>query len=129
MDIEGDEWAILDQLNEENLLQFKQIICEFHGFGEAMSEAWRQRAHRVLEKLHRTHQVIHLHGNNFAPMFIIGFVPLPDVLEVSFVRRSDYSFAPSTEVFPTELDAPNNPGAVDIFLGAFRFKPLKEDGR
>jgi FkbM family methyltransferase len=45
---------------------------------------------------------------------------LPDVLEVSFVRRKDYTFAHEPCTFPTSLDSPNCPYRDDIMIGQWR---------
>jgi hypothetical protein len=52
------------------------------------------------------------------PVWIGGLV-LPQVLEVSYVRRADHTgrFVPRDEVFPTDLDRPNLPDMPDLFLG------------
>ena len=71
----------------------------------------------ALTKLSRTHQAIHLHGNNNTPIQTIENVAFPGVVEVSFVARSLYEFEPCTEVFPTDLDRPNHPTRPDLFLG------------
>ncbi len=46
---------------------------------------------------------------------------MPDVLEVSYASRSDFTFRPNTEIFPTGLDRPCKPGEPDLFLGTFAF--------
>jgi hypothetical protein len=51
----------------------------------------------------------------------VGNVVVPQTIEVSFVRRGLYEIIPETRIFPTELDAPNEPGRADLFLGTFTF--------
>ena len=122
IDIEGAEWEIFFAIDDRILSRFRQIICEFHAFYRIGQTAWRRRMLRVFEKLTKNHCVVHVHGNNCGKLVHIGDVTLPEVLEITFVRRKDYYIRESDEQFPTELDRPNNPGAPDIFLGNFKFK-------
>ncbi|MPZ37431.1 MAG: glycosyltransferase [Rhizobiales bacterium] len=121
IDVEGAEWDVFDHAPSHVLGHFKQIVCEFHGLAELRDRRWCERATRVLVKLANTHAPVHVHGNNFGSFNIVDGVPVPDVLEVTYVRRSSYSLEPSAESFPTVLDRPNNPSASDVYLGRFAF--------
>jgi hypothetical protein len=121
MDIDGDEWDVLDQTDGSTLDPFTQIICEFHWFGRGYNEDWLQYSTRVLNKLNARFQVVHVHANNCAPYALIAGIPLPAVLEVTYANRRLYEFQPTTEMFPSNLDSPNNPNASDYFLGHFEF--------
>src|SRR5262249_60117777 len=79
MDIEGDEWDILDSLDPRQLLRFKQLVIEFHWMEKFVDEAWRRRALGALAKLRSEHTSIHVHGNNHGGVAVIGNVPLPRV--------------------------------------------------
>lgn len=122
IDIEGSEWEALSVLTSEILSQFKQILVEFHGMRLLNIESFRQRAASLFGKFRVTHQCIHVHGNNFGGMAIVEGIGIPDVLELTLVRKADYTFGPSNEVFPTYLDGPNNVSMPDLFLGSFRFQ-------
>ena len=117
IDIEGDEWEIFLATARDDLRKFSQIICEFHSFHAIDNDDWYNRALAVLEKLHQDFEVVHVHGNNCAPWIIIGNIPFPAVLEVTYAARLRYKFEPTDEIFPTSLDAPNDPTAPDFFLG------------
>jgi hypothetical protein len=119
MDIEGDEWPVLDALSNQTRDLFSQIICEFHGFDRIIDDAWYARALRVLETLTEQFKVVHIHGNNCAAQLIIGNRVFPQLLEVTFANKARYRFSKSDEIFPTELDAPNCPNSPDIYLGEF----------
>ena len=121
MDIEGDEWPILEQVERKHLQSFAQIICEFHGFNNAADQDWYSRAKRVIEKLVADFAVVHVHGNNAEPLVSIENVPFPRILEVTFANRARYKFLASEETFPTPLDQPNIPNRPDLFLGRFLF--------
>lgn len=121
IDIEGSEWDVFDTTPEHELAVFSQIICEFHGFQFVEDEAFFQKVSRVLDKLGNLFQVVHVHGNNYCPMFSIGGVAFPSLLEVTFVNRGRSTFRETNEIFPTELDQPNNLKRPDFFLGRFNF--------
>jgi hypothetical protein len=119
IDIEHNEWQVLLSTPREDLCKFRQIICEFHGFDKIEDNEWYQQALAVLEKLNLDHQVVHVHGNNYAPWIIVGGVPFPGLLEVTYANRSCYSFGSTDESFPISLDAPNVPDKPDLRLGRF----------
>jgi hypothetical protein len=121
IDIEGHEWDSLDALEPEIFARFRQIVAEFHGMRLLDIESFRQRAHRVFANLRQTHEVIHVHGNNFAGIAVVEGIPIADCIELSFANRRHYSFAPSSELFPGDLDRPNNSTIPDLFLGTFKF--------
>lgn len=106
IDIEGSEWNFFMSCTDEDLNHFRQISCEFHDFSFFRDENWYARAWAVLEKLHRTHQSIHLHGNNIVPPVWTGDRFSPSVLEVTMARRMDYAFVPSQEGVPSQMDCP-----------------------
>ena len=120
-DIEGDEWAVFDAAPDSLLGRFSQIVCEFHTFGGVASDLWYARAYRVLRKLRRQFEVVHVHANNYCPIYNLGNVAFPDLLEVTFVNQKYHTFEETDEIFPTPLDSPNRPDRPDIFLGPFRF--------
>jgi hypothetical protein len=83
IDIEGDEWPVLDSLNSNILSQFRQIVCEFHDLHRAtFSEfAFRDRVNRVFSLLERTHYPVH-HRNTK--------VGIPEAAEITWALRSAY---------------------------------------
>jgi hypothetical protein len=122
IDIEGDEWPVLDATPEQSLLVFAQIICEFHWFSRCVDPDWSTQAQRVLGKLRRGFDVVHVHGNNCADYKAMGNVAFPEVLEVTFARRADYVCDDVSRMFPTKFDDPNEPARPDIKLGSFHFE-------
>lgn len=120
-DIEGDEWSVLEALDSSTFAGFRQIVVEFHGMRLLEIEGFRQRAHRVFSTMRRTHEVIHVHANNFMGMYIVKGIAIADCVELTFVNRKFYHCTPSRECFPGNLDSPNDPNRVDLVLGPFIF--------
>lgn len=120
MDIEGSEWDVFDEASAAQLRKFKQIIIEWHDLFPDRPELDRYLA--ILEKVTRTHKPVHVHLNNFGcpALFNDGLLFYSPIFEVSYARIGDYEFSPSPAVFPTPLDAPNDPDFPDIAIGSWR---------
>lgn len=123
-DIEGSEWEVFASATTDTLARFSQIVCEFHSFGSIVHDHFYQQAEEALEKLGRAFGVVHVHANNSGPFLILGGVPFPSVLEVTFASRARYKLVESNDLFPTEIDRPNAPLLPDHYLGNFRFTAL-----
>ncbi len=120
-DIEGSEWDVFADIAVDDLRRFTQIAAEFHGFDKVHKLFWYRKAREALIKLHQTHQVVHVHGNNNSSMKVLGGVAIPPTLELTWLRRDLCDFVPCARSFPTPLDEPNNPNFADHMLGRFSF--------
>ena len=121
MDIEGAEWAAIEETPTALLGRFSQITCELHCFGNFGDLAWRQGFFRSLRKLYEHYAVVHIHANNFAGWATIANIPVPHVMEVTFANRAIYQFTDTNEIFPTPMDVACNTRLPDMFLGSFRY--------
>jgi glycosyltransferase involved in cell wall biosynthesis len=119
-DIEGAEYDVFDTLDPKMLEQFEVIACEIHDLAKLADPFFFDKARRVLEKLTAHHVPVHLHANNYAGVALVQGVPMPEVLELSFLRRELDSFPyVSTGAIPGQLDRPNNPYLPDICMNPF----------
>lgn len=114
MDVEGYEYDFLYTSDDAVLSQFSQIVLELHNISKY---EWVNRIVRALEKLNRTHQAVHVHANNGGGVFRVGDEWYPSLLEITYVRRSDFDFIPNNRFFPTEIDRPCSNKIDEIFLG------------
>ena len=130
MDIEGSEFNWLESMTEIELENLSQIVIEVH---------WPFDIYRMnmLNKLNKTHYIIHLHGNNYCDRDIpqhmpsgrtydgtvtienkeTGTITLPEVFEITYINKNlcDNSLVEKAQIeFPTALDYPNNADAKDI---------------
>jgi hypothetical protein len=122
MDVEGWEWDVLSECSTDLLGKFQQIVVEYHGLTQAVYQPRRfEETIKVLAKLNQTHQVIHVHGNSLSSVVAIKRLILPDLLEVTYVRRSDFAdrLVNDRRVFPTDLDEPTFGSSPDLYLGRF----------
>jgi hypothetical protein len=90
---------------------------EVHRLTELDRTDYFRRFVGVFEKLNASHQCIHVHANNCGRVVLLGGVMMPDSLELTYVRSSDYSFTECRRVFPTALDMPNDHTRADLYLG------------
>jgi len=118
-DIEGAEYEIFATLDAGMLEQFEVITCELHGLEKLGAPDFFHDANTLLEKLTRHHLPVHIHANNYAGVALVHGVPVPEVLELSFLRRDLDAFSPAAEPIPGALDRPNHPLLPDICLNVF----------
>ncbi|MFS4458483.1 hypothetical protein [Bdellovibrio sp. HCB2-146] len=122
MDIEGDEWNVLNQVDLPSLSMFDQLIIEFHHWRDD-----RDVYRKVYEKLFKNFCVVHVHANNHAPLLKDDCHQIPEVLEITYLRRtSNLFFQANKESFPTSLDFPNDPTQPDIELNFWPFKTIEK---
>ncbi len=115
IDVEGAEWKALRQIAAQEMQLFRQIVVEFHGLADYSDHDKHIERLYTLKKMAETHQVVHVHANNWGRYVIIGGIPVPDVVEVTFARAT-YRFADCTRVFPTGLDSPNNSDRAELIF-------------
>ncbi len=107
IDIEGDEYNIIDGINC-NSEKINFLIIEFHKIDKN-----KEIFFNSVKKLLEIFDIIHLHGNNHELLLPDGF---PKVIEISFVnKKNNLSYVNFPTSFPIEgLDYPNNPLLPDI---------------
>lgn len=91
MDIEGSEWEVLSQLAVTDLLKFRQLIIEFHFLANSLEPIDYDSKISVLKKLAENFYILNSHPNNCGDLFVIENLLLPDVIEVTYVRKNSYS--------------------------------------
>jgi hypothetical protein len=86
MDIEGDEELFFNVVDESDLLKIKQLVIEIHDC--------KSKIPTILSK---THYLIHIHGNNYGGIPIIDGVPIPNVFELTYIRKDCFTKRPMKE--------------------------------
>jgi len=118
MDIEGGEYPWLLHTTEDQLNSFKQIAIEFHGITNDEWNATYWDKMKCLEKLSKTHYLVHAHGNNYAR--VVNYIP--DVIELTYVNKNYFVPPLNTCSLPIRnLDFPNHPMIHDIPLNYYPF--------
>jgi hypothetical protein len=120
IDIEGGEYHWLFGQTEEQLKKFKQIVIEYHGLtGDGFGCDYSYKV-QCLQKLANTHYIVHAHGNNCG----IKVHNFPDVLELTYVRKSEFTKPLSSNRIPfpiSGLDYKNNHERPDFVLDYYPF--------
>jgi hypothetical protein len=72
---------------------------------------------KALDKISITHEVIHIHGNNYGNYLTWEGIPVPETLEVTYLKKKGITFLKNTIVYPIKgLDQPNNPERAEFVL-------------
>jgi len=130
MDIESHEYKWLLSLSDIELRSIKQITLEIHQYtydiihrpsGQSVSPIQIQDKLRALRKLARNFVLIHAHPNNNGVILDINGHPVSDLVELTYVRRSEFKSPGGLALNSAELpipglDFPNIPEKPDIAL-------------
>lgn len=100
IDIEGGEWDFFESLTTEQMNRFKQIAVEIHWMVESSHLTFKDCPIHVLEKINETHQIVARHPNNHSSVVEIDGVRVPQVIELTLLRKLDHVFIDKT----TEVD-------------------------
>ena len=135
MDIEYDEWKVFEKANVADLKKFSQIVCEFHFFFldihdvnsqknltpyfesfsvnnyNKVNDLLKKRYEKVLKKIMEYFVPFHLSANNSLPLKKIFGKKIPQLLEISFLRKDLVKKTkPFLKKLPVKgLDFPNKP--------------------
>ena len=85
LDIEGSEYETLSKV--ESFKRFTAIIVELHNLSKIIEDRFWENLKSILNELSKNHQVVFLAPNNCCGLSIIGGVPIPNVLEVTWARN------------------------------------------
>jgi hypothetical protein len=113
MDIEHDEWEVLNRTHLNNI---PYMVVELHGF---LSRPQRHELMRkVLKKINKYFVCAHVHANNYGSILYSEKKYFPDVLEVLYVSIKHVNMQVEIKkvntFFPTSIDKPNDPNYPDI---------------
>ena len=114
MDVEGAEWGFLHSTSSDVLQQFDQIVFELHGL---LNLDKQEEILAALRKINATHQLVHIHANNYANSVSWGELVVSDAIEVSYIRRGICSFFDWHPIYPLTLDAPCWKEVSELVLG------------
>jgi hypothetical protein len=111
MDIEGAEWGVLAATPSEVLSRFRIMVVEFHDLASQIANPKTCEAvETLLVRLREHFDILHIHPNNCREESSIRGIPIPPVIEATFLRRDRAREEASPTNIPHELDAPNVPG-------------------
>jgi hypothetical protein len=114
MDIEHSEWAVLAGASSITLNRFQQVVVEFHGLLELIKPECAREMIEALRRINETHRLVHLHVNNYEPIAFVGGVAVPNVLEATYLRKTEADFIQIPRPRGLCLNRPNNPNKLDV---------------
>lgn len=117
MDIEGAEFPVLLDCPDETLSRFRMIVLEVHDFNHVFGQFSSGIMKAFVNKLMRSHSVVHIHPNNCCGSERRHGIEIPRVLEFTLSRKdrgvSDtYANLPN----PHPLDVDNVPSLAHLKL-------------
>ena len=117
MDIEGAEYSVLLDSDNELLKRFRILIIEFHNFEGLLHSRNFELINIVFQKLLKNFSVVHIHPNNFSATTCYHGYEIPSDIEYTFLRNDRILNSEQAIKFPHPLDAKNNPiSKVDLDL-------------
>jgi hypothetical protein len=108
MDIEGAEYAVLLDSDNELLKRFRILIIEFHNFEGLLHSRNFELINIVFQKLLKNFAVVHIHPNNFSATTQYHSYEIPSDIEYTFLRNDRILNSEPAAKFPHTLDAKNN---------------------
>ena len=77
----------------------------------------------VIKKMTKTHYACHIHGNNFGRVHEHEGVLVPEVFEMTYLRKCEFPERPpfNKHPFPRKIDCKNNPQNDELRLRGFPY--------
>ena len=117
MDIEGDEYDVLQSIDIETLKKFRIILIEFHNLHYLFDDFYYPRIQKIFKILSEFFYCSHIHPNNDVDFVVKSKeIIIPPVMEFSFLRKDRAKVLDDVLKFPNDLDSPNNINKRDIYL-------------
>jgi len=118
MDIEGHEFPWLASLTTEQIKKIKQFVVEFHYPTQSL-EVWT-----LLDKLRKTHWLVHLHPHNGCGYKTYKLqngkdIIIPNLFECTYTRKEFLEF--NDEPTPSPLDQQNSPHVPELEVKLFGY--------
>ena len=117
MDIEGDEYLTLASISQENLKKIRIFVLEIHGLRNLRNQFFFETFEKVFSKLCDLFYVCHLHVNNVSKVKNIGGFKIPDMLEITLIRKDRVkNFTNEFSVIPHKLDQKTVLSKEEIYI-------------
>jgi hypothetical protein len=115
MDIEGQEYEVINAFDTKNLNKFRILVIEFHDLHYLFDRFAFDIISNTFSKLLDNYRVVHIHPNNSGTVLSIGGIEIPNVMEFTFLRKDRVKTESKEVKFPHELDF-NNVDGPDVAL-------------
>ena len=108
MDIEGSEYDVLLDVQNNVLDKFRIIIIEFHHFSQILTPLGFKMLNLEFDKLLKSHSIVHIHPNNVGNYTKFKDLEIPEILEFTFLNNDRINESRFNYNFPHDLDMDND---------------------
>ena len=119
MDIEGNEYEVLEEITTDNLLRFSLILIEFHFIEKILKHEGFSEIKLILDKLKKNFYLVHTHPNNAGGYFLYRFKKYPRVLETTWVIKQAVTPIDKVKKLPHSLDQINDKLSMNLHYPRF----------
>ena len=117
MDIEGDEYLTLASISDENLNKIRILVLEIHDLRHLRNYFFFRTFEKIISRLNNVFHVCHLHANNSGKIKNIGGFNIPDMLEITLIRKDRIKiFSGEYAEIPHKLDRKTVLNNDEIFI-------------
>tara|TARA_B100001250_G_scaffold56500_2_gene43668 strand:- start:1451 stop:2281 length:831 start_codon:yes stop_codon:yes gene_type:complete len=117
MDIESAEWRVLYDTPVEILKKFRVMVIEFHGFSTHLLQPVSFRlVDNLFRKILDNFSLVHIHPNNCLPVGVMQDIRIPEIVEITFLRKDFVNDSNKELTYPHSLDKKNVPEYEDIIM-------------
>jgi len=116
MDIEGSEYVTLLNTSSNLMTRFRVIVVEFHFYKRLWNSSFFHLVENTFDKILQSHAVVHSHVNNSGDVDCKMGVEIPQLLEITFLRKDRANFEKYQTDFPHELDFDNDTSKPTVIL-------------
>jgi hypothetical protein len=107
IDVEGDEYEVINNITEDILKKPEIIIVEFHHLDSLYTPFGYKIISSVFKKVLKYFYIAHIHPNNISVVYGPKGARIPNNLEITFVNRRHESSISKIRSMPHEHDARN----------------------
>lgn len=121
MDIEGDEWQILQSTPEEALKRFRIVVVEFHSLS-LIRNRWilKEIFGPALNRMSEVFEPVHLHVNNSSGSWTCnGRLQYPETVEVTYLRKDRVGARTHPAKLPHPLDEQTDSDRPEFDIATF----------
>lgn len=116
MDIEGSEYNVILDAQQETLKKFRILVIEFHALDNIFHRVGFEMINLTFSKLLNDFEIVHIHPNNYCKPIRSRGILIPPAMEFTFLRKDRITKRGRYTYFPHDLDKPNDPRNLDIPL-------------
>ena len=117
MDIEGDEYSILNSISEKNLNKIRILVIELHDLRHLRNYFFFKTFEKIISRLNNVFYICHLHANNSSKIKNIGGFNVPDMLEMTLIRKDRIkNFSGEYADIPHKFDQKTILNKKEIFI-------------